>query len=445
MLRILSWPPRSQALNLTFLCAIYSTLLPMVGVVSTALPNDLSEGGELHLVEECGFASISQSEYENIESFVSFEEFVPDWWNESSHYYIYITTSVYHLINRQMEMCGNERYQNHSSFLFSFSLCCLNSHLLVIFLKSCQVFSCFWKFSFLHSFTDIPMNECSFCIHEIEFVIESRKDFSNCCCVWDHATSSHNFGQVTTRDNSWRLIVDSDLETCWTPINKLNCSFCFDCCNSSVDILGHNISSVHHRAGHIFSMSWITFCHHICWLKARVCDLGYRELLMIGLFCWNDWRVRSQHEVNSWVRNQVCLEFSHINIKSTIKSQGSCQGRDHLRNESVQVCVGRSLNIKVSSADIVDGFIVKHHCNISMFQKRMSGENRVVRFDNCCWNLRRGIDCETKLRLLSIVNWESLEKKRSKTRSSSSSNWVEHQESLQSSAVVCKLSDSVKT
>ena len=49
----------------------------MVGVVSTALPNDLSEG-ELHLVEECGFASISQAKYENIESFVSFEEFVPD-------------------------------------------------------------------------------------------------------------------------------------------------------------------------------------------------------------------------------------------------------------------------------------------------------------------------------------------------------------------------------
>ena len=57
MLLILSCPPRSQALNFTFLWLIYYTLLPIVGVVSTALPRDLGEV-VVHLVEKGGFTCI---------------------------------------------------------------------------------------------------------------------------------------------------------------------------------------------------------------------------------------------------------------------------------------------------------------------------------------------------------------------------------------------------
>jgi hypothetical protein len=76
--------------------------------------------------------------------------------------------------------------------------------------------------------------------------------------------------------------------------------------------------------------------------------------------------------MDSWIWDQVSLEFGDINVKSTIESKGSSQGRDNLSNKSVQVGVSWSFNIEVSSANIVHGFIVDHDCDISVFEEGVS-------------------------------------------------------------------------
>jgi len=75
--------------------------------------------------------------------------------------------------------------------------------------------------------------------------------------------------------------------------------------------------------------------------------------------------------MDSWIWDQVSLEFGDINVKGTIESKGSCKGGDNLSNESVQVGIGWSLNIKVSSADNINGFIVDHNSNIGMLKEGM--------------------------------------------------------------------------
>jgi len=75
--------------------------------------------------------------------------------------------------------------------------------------------------------------------------------------------------------------------------------------------------------------------------------------------------------MDSWVWDQVGLELSDINVQSTIESEGSSEGGDNLGNESVQVGVSWSLNIKVSSADIIDGFVINHNGDISVLKKGM--------------------------------------------------------------------------
>jgi hypothetical protein len=52
------------------------------------------------------------------------------------------------------------------------------------------------------------------------------------------------FSQITSWYNSWWLVVDSDLESSWTPVDELDGSLCLDGGNGCVDILGDNISSV---------------------------------------------------------------------------------------------------------------------------------------------------------------------------------------------------------
>jgi hypothetical protein len=75
--------------------------------------------------------------------------------------------------------------------------------------------------------------------------------------------------------------------------------------------------------------------------------------------------------MDSWIWDQVSLEFGDINVKGTIESKGSGQRRDNLSNESVQVGISWSLNIEVSSANIVHSFIVDHDGDISVFEERM--------------------------------------------------------------------------
>jgi len=79
-----------------------------------------------------------------------------------------------------------------------------------------------------------------------------------------------------------------------------------------------------------------------------------------------------------------------------------------------------------------------------VLQERVSGEDTVVWLNNRGGHLRRGIDGETKLGFLAIINRETLQQKRTKSRTSSSTNGIEDQKPLETSAVVSKLSDAVQ-
>jgi len=86
--------------------------------------------------------------------------------------------------------------------------------------------------------------------------------------------------------------------------------------------------------------------------------------------------------VNSGVRDEVGLEFSDINVQGSIESKGGSEGGNNLSNKSVKVGVSGSFNIELSSADIVDSFVIKHNSDISVFKKGVSGKNGVVWFNN---------------------------------------------------------------
>ena len=170
------------------------------------------------------------------------------------------------------------------------------------------------------------MNESSFGVHKIEFVINSGENFSNSSRVGDHAYSSHDFSEVTTWYNSWRLVIDTAFETGWAPIDKLDGSFGFDGSNGGVDIFWYNITSVHHTTGHVFTVSWITFSHHGGWFESGVCDFSNRKLFMISFLSRDNWSIRGKHKMNSRIRYKIGLELSDIDVKGTIESKGSSKG-----------------------------------------------------------------------------------------------------------------------
>merc|ERR1719499_1093474 len=186
----------------------------------------------------------------------------------------------------------------------------VETNLLIIFLKSSKIFSSLRELSLLHTLSNIPVNKGSLGVHQIKLVVKSGPGLSNGSGVGQHANCPWNLGKVSTRNHSWWLVVDTNLETSWTPVNKLDGSLGLDGGNGSIDILGDHISSVEHAAGHILAMSWVTLDHLVSWLKAGIGDLRDRKLLMVSLLSRDDRCICDQREVDPGVWHQVGLELS---------------------------------------------------------------------------------------------------------------------------------------
>ena len=74
----------------------------------------------------------------------------------------------------------------------------------------------------------------------------------------------------------------------------------------------------------------------------------------------------------------------------------------------------------------------------------MSGEDGVVWFDNSGGDLWGWIDGETEFGFLTVIDGKSLEKEGSETGTGSSTDGVEDEETLETGALVGKLSDSIE-
>ena len=148
--------------------------------------------------------------------------------------------------------------------------------------------------------------------------------------------------------------------------------------------------------------------------------------------------------MDSWVWYQVGLELGNIDVKGTIESEGSGERGDNLSNESVQVSVGWSLNVKISSADIVDSLVIKDDSDIGVLKKRVSGQHGVVWLNNGGGDLWGWVDGETELGFLTVVDGKSLEEERSETGSGTTTDGLENKETLETSALISELSDSVE-
>ena len=146
--------------------------------------------------------------------------------------------------------------------------------------------------------SDVPVDECTLGIHEIEFMIKTGPCLGNGCGVGKHTDGTWDLGEVSSRYYCGGLVVDSDFESGRTPVDKLDRALCLDAGNSGVDVLGDNISSeikdlvmfekqqlpIEQTDSHVLSIARITLDHLIARLEAHVGDVSYGEGLVVGLF-----------------------------------------------------------------------------------------------------------------------------------------------------------------
>ena len=148
--------------------------------------------------------------------------------------------------------------------------------------------------------------------------------------------------------------------------------------------------------------------------------------------------------MDSGVGHQVSLELSDIDVEGTVESEGSGQGGDNLGNESVQVGVGGSLDVEISAADIVDGLVVEHDGDVGVLEEGVGGEDGVVGLNDGGGDLGGWVDGESKLGLLAVIDGKSLEEEGTETGAGTATNSVEDEETLETSALIGELADSVE-
>jgi hypothetical protein len=188
----------------------------------------------------------------------------------------------------------------------------------------------------------------------------------------------------------------------------------------------------------------VTFDHLVGGLEARVGDLGNSELLVVSLLGTDDGGIGDEREVDTGVGHQVGLEFRQVDVEGTIKAEGSSDGGDDLSNETVEVGVGGALNVQVATANVIDGLVVNHEGTVRVLKGGVGGENAVVGLNNSSGDLRSGVDREFELGLLAVVNGQTLHQQGTETGTGTTTEGVEDQETLETSAVVSELADTVK-
>jgi hypothetical protein len=173
-------------------------------------------------------------------------------------------------------------------------------------------------------------------------------------------------------------------------------------------------------------------------------NLSDRKGLVEGFVSANDRSIRSQHEVDTRIRDQVGLELGNIHIQGTIESKGGSEGTNDLGNQTIQVGVSRLLDVQMTSADIIQSLVIQAESTIRVFQEGMGGKNRVVRLDHSSGNLWTGRDSKGELGFSAVINGETFQEERSKTGTSTSSSSMEDKETLKTSTVVRQLADAVQ-
>ena len=202
------------------------------------------------------------------------------------------------------------------------------------------------------------MNERPLGVHKVEFVVQPSPGLINCCCVGQATNGPHNLGEVPSRDHSWWLVVDANLETCWTPVHELDSPRGLDLRNSCIDILWNHVPPVQEADRHVLPFPWITLDHLALDLKACLGDLGDWHHFMIGPIQRDDRTVCGQGIMDPWIRNQISLELIEVHIQGSIKSKTCCDRRNDLGNQPVEIGVRRPGNVKIGSTNVINGLVV---------------------------------------------------------------------------------------
>lgn len=197
--------------------------------------------------------------------------------------------------------------------------------------------------------------------------------------------------------------LDAQLEASRTPLDQVERLLRLERRNSRRAIARNDISTVQQRNRHVLAVTRITNDHLVIRLEAAQSQIVHLEALMAALLVANHRCVADQRVMDTRVRDQVGLKLVQIDVQCTIETEGACDRRYDLGNQSVQVLVVGAWDVEVSAADVVDRLVVNEEGAVRVLDSGVSGQDGVVGLHHGSRGSWRWVDGEFKLALLAVV------------------------------------------
>ena len=204
----------------------------------------------------------------------------------------------------------------------------VGGHLLVIALESSQVLASLGELALLHTLTNIPVDEGTLGVHEIELVRQSGPGLGNGGRVGQHAHGAVDLGQVAVGHNLRRLVADTNLETSGAPVDELDGALGLEVGNGNVGVLGDDVATVQQAGSHVLAIARVALDHLVVGLEAGIGNLHDRVGLVGGLGSGDDGGIGDEREVDAGVRDQVGLELVQIDVEGAVEAERGSNGRD---------------------------------------------------------------------------------------------------------------------
>jgi hypothetical protein len=129
--------------------------------------------------------------------------------------------------------------------------------------------------------------------------------------------------------------------------------------------------------------------------------------------------------VDTRVRDQVGLELVQIDVERTVEAQRRGDRADNLGNQAVQVLITGARNVKVATADVVDGLVVDEESAVGVFDRAVGGQNGVVWLDDGGRHTRCRVNGKLELALLAVLGGETLKQEGAEARAGATAEGVE--------------------
>merc|ERR1712078_785457 len=143
------------------------------------------------------------------------------------------------------------------ALLLALALGRLSADLLVVLLEGGKVLAGLGELALLHALADVPVDERTLGVHEVELVVDARVELGDGGRVGHHRDGAHDLGEVATGDDGGWPVVDAALEAGGAPVDELDGALRLDGGDGRVDILRDDITTVHEAARHVLAVARI--------------------------------------------------------------------------------------------------------------------------------------------------------------------------------------------